>query len=371
MLNTRKKVAQYTHLSPPGPRNGLFPERLIWAFRRNPLQFLSGLARDYGDIVLARLGRQSIYLLNHPDFIREALVTKEADFTGGLVNMHTDSISLNQPSAYGCVADLRLVEALRPLSVTVSQLPFKELVIEQTAQFTLGWRTGQAIDLQAQMEQLTSQIAHKLLAELAIPIDLREQAERVVKGGQIAVAQALVSTFLLLTGNPVLESQAHTEARSIFTDINPSSVNIQRLIYTRMLLTETLRLYPPVWAIQRQALRDATLGGYTIPAGAIVWISPWVVQHDPRFFPDPWRFDPERWSAELLSTRRHFCYIPFGAGPRRCLGEGFAWLQGILILALLLQDWKFEALSGHQPALPGREYANKPEAVSLIVLKGR
>jgi cytochrome P450 len=109
-----------------------------------------------------------------------------------------------------------------------------------------------------------------------------------------------------------------------------------------------MRLYPPAWAIGRLSLQDHEIGGYTIPAKALVLLSPYVTHRDARYFPDPARFDPERWTQQARESRPQFAYFPFGGGPRRCIGEGFAWMEGILLIAALAQGWRMRLVPGQR-----------------------
>jgi cytochrome P450 len=111
------------------------------------------------------------------------------------------------------------------------------------------------------------------------------------------------------------------------------------LRYAEMILAEALRLYPPAWAIGRKALGNFTLGDFHIPAGSICIVSPFLVQRDPRWFPDPKQFDPERWTPEAREARPKFSYIPFGGGARVCIGERFAWMEGVIVMAAIAQKW--------------------------------
>jgi cytochrome P450 len=124
-----------------------------------------------------------------------------------------------------------------------------------------------------------------------------------------------------------------------------------RLTYTSGVLAESMRLYPPAWVIGRRAIVDYEVAGYKVPRGSIVLLSQWVMHRDPRFFPDPERFDPERWTDEARAARPRFAYFPFGAGPRMCIGEQFAWMEGVLVLATLARRWRARLVPGHRVAL--------------------
>ena len=123
--------------------------------------------------------------------------------------------------------------------------------------------------------------------------------------------------------------------------------DLSALPYTRMVLAESMRLYPPAWAIGRRALEPFEARGYTIPARSIVLMSQYITHRDPRHFPDPERFDPERWTPEGQAARPKFSYFPFGGGARVCIGEQFAWMEGILLIATLAQHWKMSLEPGH------------------------
>jgi cytochrome P450 len=118
-----------------------------------------------------------------------------------------------------------------------------------------------------------------------------------------------------------------------------------------MILAESMRLYPPAWIIGRRAVAPFEAGGYQIPARSIVLMSQFVTHRDARWFPDPDRFDPERFAPERQAERPKFAYFPFGGGPRVCIGEQFAWMEGVLALATIAQRWRFRLVPGHPVAL--------------------
>jgi cytochrome P450 len=124
--------------------------------------------------------------------------------------------------------------------------------------------------------------------------------------------------------------------------------DLPQLRYTEMVFAEAMRLYPPAWAIGRMSKEAFELNGTRIAAKSICILSPYVVQHDPRWFPDPERFDPERWTPEARDARPKFSYFPFGGGARVCIGERFAWMEGALLLATLAQKWKLRPAPGQR-----------------------
>jgi len=170
-------------------------------------------------------------------------------------------------------------------------------------------------------------------------LQLRDEAITIFLAGHETTANALTWTWYLLSEHPDVEQRLHRELDSILAGRLPTAEDFPRLQYTEMVITEAIRLYPPAWIIGRRALKDYKLGPYIVPAGAIVIMSPYVMHRDPRYFPDPFRFDPDRWTPEARASRPQFSYFPFGGGPRRCIGEGFAMMESIMVLATLAQKW--------------------------------
>jgi len=131
----------------------------------------------------------------------------------------------------------------------------------------------------------------------------------------------------------------------------PSADDLPSLPYTRMVLAESMRLYPPAWILGRRALAPFEANGYEIPSRSIVLLSPYLLHRDARWFPDPERFDPERFSPERQAERPRFAYFPFGGGPRVCIGEQFAWMEGVIALATIAQRWRLRLVRDHPVAL--------------------
>ena len=127
-----------------------------------------------------------------------------------------------------------------------------------------------------------------------------------------------------------------------------SAEDLPLLTYTEKVFAESMRLFPPAWLIGRRALRDYEIPPYRIPARSLVLMSQYVMHRDERYYPDASQFDPERWTPEAKAARPKFAYFPFGGGPRQCIGDGFAWMEGVLLLAALGRKWKFRLVPGHR-----------------------
>jgi len=132
----------------------------------------------------------------------------------------------------------------------------------------------------------------------------------------------------------------------------PAMTDFPRLVYTDRVVQEAMRLYPSAWSISRRALADDVIGGYDIPAGAIVAMSPYTIHRRPDFWPDPERFDPDRFAPELVAARPRFAYFPFGGGARQCIGNYFALMESLIIIPTITQHFRFspcwsEPIEGH------------------------
>ena len=144
----------------------------------------------------------------------------------------------------------------------------------------------------------------------------------------------------------------HAEIDEVFGERNRAAFDdVQHLRYTEMVLSESMRLYPPAWAIGRLATKETEIGGYIIAPGSLVLLSQYVMHRDARFFNEPARFDPERWTVEAVESRPQFSYFPFGAGARRCIGESFAWMEGVLLISTLARKWRMRHVPGHPVSL--------------------
>ena len=180
---------------------------------------------------------------------------------------------------------------------------------------------------------------------------LRDEAMTLFLAGHETTSNALTWTWYLLSQHPAVEARLHDEIDHVLGDRRATVDDLASLPYTRMVLSESMRLYPPAYAIGRRALEDYEVGGLVVPRGSLVVVSPLVTHRDARWFPEPERFDPERWTPDAQATRPKFSYFPFGGGTRMCIGDQFAWTEGTLLLATLAQRWRAELAVGQRVAM--------------------
>jgi cytochrome P450 len=177
-------------------------------------------------------------------------------------------------------------------------------------------------------------------------LQLRDEAMTIFLAGHETSANAMAWTWYLLSQHPEVEKKFHEEVDRNLGGRPPRMNDVMALPLTGRIFSEALRLYPPLWAVGRRAMVECQIGSYTIPRGSVVIVSSFVTQRDPRWFPEPLRFDPERWHSAARSERPRFSYFPFSAGSRSCLGEAFASAEGVLCLATIGQTWKFRVAPG-------------------------
>jgi cytochrome P450 len=420
---------------PPGPKGkllgGNFP-----AFRRDSLAYLQKAASEYGDIVYFRFGPQDVFFLNHPDFIKDVLVTHHQSFMKGRALQRAKRLLgeglLTSESDFH-----RRQRRLAQPAFHRGRISSYGVVMTDYADRTAsGWRDGETLDISQEMMRLTLAIVGKtlfdtdveseadeigaaltsvmelfdfllmpfseLLEKLPLPlphvrrfrkakerldatiyriiearrrsnedrgdllstllaardeegdggqmsdVQVRDEVMTLFLAGHETTANLMTWTWYLLSQHGAVEVKLHEELDAALGGRQPTVEDVPRLHYTEMVVAESMRLYPPAWAIGRLALKDHEVGGYTIPAKSLVLLSPYVTQRDARYFPDPARFDPERWTEEARESRPQFAYFPFGGGPRRCIGEGFAWMEGILLLASLARNWRMRLVPGHK-----------------------
>ncbi|HEX6051645.1 MAG TPA: cytochrome P450 [Gemmatimonadaceae bacterium] len=422
---------------PPGPHRRV-PLLDARRMRRDPLALLGALAEEYGDIVRVPLGPETLYLVNHPDLVRdvfvtnhryfhkgrglerakmllgEGLLTSEGEFhlrqrrlaqpafhrqriaaygatmasyaaarrdrwhAGQVIDAHREMMALTLAIVGKTLFDADLEgeagEIGEALTTTFESLniwlflPFGELLERLPLPATLRFRRARA-RLDATIYRLIDERRRSgtdhgdLLSMLLLAQDtegdggrmtdlqLRDEAMTIFLAGHETTANALTWTWYLLSQHPDIEARMHAEVDSALGGGAPGVEDLPRLPYTRMVLAESMRLYPPAWIVGRRAIAPFDMRGYTIPARSIILLCQYLMHRDARWFPDPTRFDPDRWTPERQAERPKFSYFPFGGGPRVCIGEQFAWMEGVLLLATIAQRWRLGLVPGHLIAL--------------------
>lgn len=394
------------------------------SFRKDPTGFLTRLSK-LGDVASFRMGPQQAFFINHPDLIRDLLVTSNSKFMKGRALQRAKTLLGNGLLTSEGEAHLRQRRMIQPAFHRKRIEEYSQSMIEFAGRMSDGWIEGETRDIDKEMMRLTLQIVAKTLFSadvtdeadqvgramsdlvkmfnyLLLPFSewleklplphtrrlsraretlnsiifqfinerrrtgrdngdllsmllaardeddggrmtdeqIRDEALTIFLAGHETTANALTWTWYLLSQNPKAEAELYGEI-DVFDSLNIES--LPQLRYAEAVLAESLRLFPPAWAIGRLALEDHQFGDFAVPKGSLVLASPIVTQRDPRFWPDPEEFRPERWfEVSIKEASQRFSYFPFGGGVRRCIGEGFAWTEGILLLATIAKKWKLK-----------------------------
>ncbi|MET0591653.1 MAG: cytochrome P450 [Polyangiaceae bacterium] len=177
------------------------------------------------------------------------------------------------------------------------------------------------------------------------PKQLRDEVMTLVLAGFETTANALTWTLYQLSKHPDVAQKLAEEASTVLGGRTPSFDDVARLEYTERVIQESMRLYPPVWCFEREAVEGDEVGGYGIPAGTTIAVCPFVLHRNPTYWENPETFDPDRFSPERSGARSRFAYLPFGDGPRICIGKGFAMMEAKIILAMIADSFRIELAS--------------------------
>ncbi len=177
--------------------------------------------------------------------------------------------------------------------------------------------------------------------------EVRDHVITIFMAGHETTAMAMTWTWFLLSQHPAQEAQLHAELDRVLQGREPSHDDVGKLTYTRMVVEESMRIYPPVHTIAREAMGEDTLVGQRVPKGSTVLIVPWLVHRHAKLWDNPGRFDPDRFSPERSQNRPRFAYLPFGGGKRICIGAAFALTEATVLLATLAQRYRLRLAAGH------------------------
>ncbi len=199
---------------------------------------------------------------------------------------------------------------------------------------------------------------------------LRDQGISIITAGHETTAIALAWVYYLISKHPIVGQRLYDEVDRVLGGRQPGLADLDDLKYTRMIIEETMRLYPPVWTISRMALDDDRIGPVVIPKGTTVMLSPYAVHRHPGIWDNPEGFDPERFLPENVRQRPRYAYFPFGGGPRVCLGQRFAIMEAQLILAMIAQSYRIQLVPG-QTVLPQPMITLRPREAIRVTLRKR
>ncbi|AFM11535.1 cytochrome P450 [Turneriella parva] len=272
---------------------------------------------------------------------------------------------------------MRIVEVIRlPLSDLSMALPLPPTVAIKSGIATLDKIIYETIDEHlADSEDRGDLLSMMIVARKEAGIDpktarkqLRDEAMTLFLAGHETTANALTWTFYLLSQNPAAYDLLQAEAKEVLGNRTATTDDIAQLTYTRQVVAESMRLYPPAWVIGRTVMRDYELGGYWIPKGSELWLSQYVTHRDGRWFDRPTEFHPERWKDEETEKRPKYSYFPFSAGVRNCIGEQFAWQEAILLLATISRSWRVSLSPGFK-VVPLPQVTLRPKDGMKMVLR--
>ena len=203
---------------------------------------------------------------------------------------------------------------------------------------------------------------------------VRDEVLTIFLAGFETVANGLTWTWYLLSQNPEAESRLHAELDEVLGTGDarrlPTLADYPALRYTEQVFAESMRLYPPAWAMGRMNTSPVTLGPYRIPPGATFLFGQYLMSRNEEYFPDPLRFDPDRFTPEAKAARPKFTYFPFGGGSRQCIGESFAWMEGVLAIATLAQRWRFR-YADPTPPVPQPRVTLRPRDPLHMIAEAR
>jgi cytochrome P450 len=177
---------------------------------------------------------------------------------------------------------------------------------------------------------------------------LHEEIIGMLQQGHDTIGETLAWTWYLLSLHPEVERTLFREVSEVLGSRMPVVADLERLEYATMVLQESMRVYPPVWVIPRDAINDDVIGGYRIPAGSTILLSPYLTHRHPEFWDNPEAFDPERFRPERAKERPRHAYFPFGGGPRQCMGTDMAMMETLLIMTMIVQKYRLHLVSGHR-----------------------
>jgi cytochrome P450 len=434
---------------PPGPRDWFFGLTIGLRSLREPLAFLQEMARTYGDIAYVRVGPYRTYVLNHPNLIREVLVTRGKSFckweAQKRVFRKIDGNGLINTEGEFWLRQRRLIQKAfqqRRLG------GYADTAVELTRRRLDRWTAGTALNLDRELSELALEIVGEtlfgvdlrdhvawlsetaevlrdtfireflapvplpdwlplpskrrmrrairdldafitgiirdrrasgedkgdLLSMLLLAVDdqgdgtgmtdqqARDEAVTLFNGGHDSTSAALAWTCYFIARYPDVQESLRAEVEAVLGERPAVLADLPRLAFADRVVKESLRIYPPTTALfTRQAVTEVEIGGYQLARGSLVATSPYVTQRDPRWFPEPERFDPDRFGPGRVEAIPEYAYFPFGAGPHVCIGNTFAMMEITLVVATVVQRFQLELMPGQEAIVPELKVSLRPK----------
>ncbi len=196
---------------------------------------------------------------------------------------------------------------------------------------------------------------------------LRDEVLTLLMAGHETTAVALTWALYLLAKNPEIEAKLIIELQEVLNGREPKIADLPALSFTEKVIKETLRLYPSFWITVRDVKEECEIGGFRVPAGARVCLMPWVVHRNPDYYENPEQFLPDRWTEQLKKSLPRFAYFPFGGGPRQCIGNGFAMMEAVLVLASIVQRFHLAPLTSTQVEVAGNVVVRPKQSIRMKI----
>jgi cytochrome P450 len=308
------------------------------SFHRKNLGNFAGLMQDATRQMLARLAAYAAQ--NEPfDMAREMM-----QLTLNIVSRALFGYNIDQQAAVVGEAINVLTEIAKP-----KQPRFQEMlkVLDQVVYSIIQQRRQLPHSEPLDLLDMLIQARYAESGEGMEDQQIRDEVMSLLVAGHETTANTLSWLWYWLGQHPDVVAQIEAELDSVLNGRCPTIDDLPRLQYCDKVIKESMRLHPSAWSISRHALADDNIGGYYVPAGAIVALSPYTLHRHPAFWPEPEKFDPERFTPEQEAAQHRYAYIPFGGGVRRCIGDQFALMESIIILPMTLQKFRLQLAPGH------------------------
>jgi cytochrome P450 len=272
---------------------------------------------------------------------------------------HADAISRAMAAAVGSPSNMMV-----PMLRWIEKLPLNGVRAAKAGRVAMH----AVVDEVIRKRRLSAVQTDDLLASLLFDNDqnndaseaqVHDEVMNLLIAGYETTSNAMSWTWYLLSQHPKVEDCLHQELDRVVDDRSPTMSDFEELRFTQNVIRESLRLYPPLWIIWRRTLEDYPLNGYVAPAGSLILMCQHLTHRDKRYFPEPLRFNPDRWTEEFREHLPKFAYFPFGGGSRQCLGDRFGFMEAVLVVATIARKWKLRLSAGH-PVVPAPLFTLRP-----------